>query len=186
MTAAEIARWTEAQRIPLQERWLSELRARADLNLSPDGAEILSEFLELLVELLPGTLGPFRSQVDPLWRQTSELFGNFASLRGLASGEVIEEFQLLREVIIGLLYLGENRVGDDGVSFRDLLRLNRVVDRGVTMAAVGHTDAMFFSLFQGSGVRSELDAALGQELREQLRGIREEYRHIMGYLDDTP
>ena len=186
MTPKEIIRWTETQSEPLRKRWLSELQARSHVGLSPEGERLVAEFLDLFVEMLPGALGPYRREVAPLWRQAAELYGNFASQRGLAAGEVIEEFHLLREAIIGLLYKGGSSVGDEPVSLRDLLRLNRVVDTGVTMAAVGHTDALFFALFQGSGVRSELDASLAEEIGEQLRAIQSEYHDILGYLDDTP
>ena len=132
--------------------------------------------------LVPGSLGPYRTQIEPLWREASELYGNLATIRGLAAGEVIEEFQLLREAVIKLLYAEGGGTGEDGISLRDLLRLNRIVDRGVTFSAVGYTDALFFALFQGSGVRSELNGEIVVEVGEQLRMIREEYMELMGHL----
>ncbi len=152
------------------------------MQVAEDLDHLLSKFLDLVVLLIPGALGPYRSQVEPLWREACELFGNVATSRGLAAGEVIEEFQLLREGVIKLLYADGGGTGEEGISLRDLLRLNRVVDRGVTFAAVGYTDALFFALFQGSGVRSELNGEFMVEVEEQIRMIGEEYQEIMGHL----
>ena len=172
----------EERRARLRDRWWSELRSRTE---GPQPAEVdalLRDFLDLLVRLIPGALGPYRSQVEPLWREACELFGSVATSRGLAAGEVIEELQLLREGVIKLLYAEGGGTGSDGISLRDLLRLNRVVDRGVTFASVGYTDALFFALFQGSGVRSELTGELVVEVGEQVRMIGEEYQEIMMHL----
>jgi hypothetical protein len=172
----------EERRARLRDRWWSELRRRTE---GPQPAEVdalLRDFLDLLVRLVPGALGPYRSQVEPLWREACELFGSVATSRGLAAGEVIEELQLLREGVIKLLYAEGGGTGSDGISLRDLLRLNRVVDRGVTFASVGYTDALFFALFQGSGVRSELTGELVVEVGEQVRMIGEEYQEIMMHL----
>lgn len=152
------------------------------MEVSEDFDRLLGDFLDLIVLLIPGALGPYRSQVEPLWREACELFGTVATSRGLAAGEVIEEFQLLREGVIKLLYAEGGGTGEDGISLRDLLRLNRVVDRGVTFASVGYTDALFFALFQGSGVRAELNGEFVVEVEEQIRMIREEYLEIMGHL----
>ncbi len=142
---------------------------------------LLDEFLELLVSFLPGVLGPYRDQVDPVWRQAAELFGATAARRGLAAGEVIEEFQILREAVIRLLYQEPPVAGRARMSLRDVLRLNRAIDRGVTHASVGHTDALFFSLFEGSGIPdSPPPAELVREVRAQLDAFRAELESILG------
>ena len=107
-------------------------------------------------------------------------------MRGLAAGEVIEEFQLLREGVIRILYQDTGGTGEDGIPLRDLLRLNRVIDRGVTYATVGYTDALFFALFQGSGVGEELTEGAAVEVREQLRLLSEDYDEIMSHLPLGP
>ena len=118
----------------------------------------MGRFCGLLTRMLPGALGPLREHVEPLWLQTAELFGSVAAQRGLAAGEALDEFQILREVLIRELYADPPAGGRVPLSLRDLLRLNRVIDRGVTQAGVGHADALFFALFQGSGVPEHLDA----------------------------
>jgi hypothetical protein len=172
----------EERKAHLRDRWWSELRSRGVGSHSAEVDALLRDFLGLLVQLVPGALGPYRTQVEPLWREACELFGSVATSRGLAAGEVIEELQLLREGVIKLLYSEGGGTGPEGISLRDLLRLNRVVDRGVTFASVGYTDALFFALFQGSGVRSELSGELVVEIGEQVRMIGEEYQEIMVHL----
>lgn len=134
----------------------------------------MSSFLELFLDLLPPCLGPLRDQAEPLWLQAAELFGSFAAQRGLAAGEVIEEFQVLREAVIRLMWADPPPVSSSRTALRDALRLNKVLDRGATQASVGHTDALFFALFQGSGVPEHLTDDVRYELRQQLQAIRGE------------
>jgi hypothetical protein len=103
--------------------------------------------------------------------------------RGLAAGEVIEEFQILREGVIRLLYQEPPLEGRARLSLREVLRLNRALDAGVTHASVGHTDALFFSLFEGSGISDAPPAAsLMEEVRNQLDGLRAELREVLGWV----
>jgi hypothetical protein len=174
----EFARWFEQRAERLADRWLSEVRARH----SQWGANhdlLIGRFCTLLTCMLPGSLGPLREHVEPLWLQASELFGSVAAQRGLAAGEAVDEFQLLREVLIRELYADPPAGGAVPLPLRDLLRLNRVIDRGVTQAAVGHADALFFALFQGSGVPEHLDAEVTGEVTEQLDAVGEEFRSVM-------
>jgi hypothetical protein len=134
----------------------------------------VASFLGLLVELLPVCLGPLRDQAEPLWLQATELFGSLSAQRGLAAGEVIEELQILREAIIRLMWADPPSMSSSRIALREALRLNRVLDRGVTQASVGHTDALFFALFQGSGVPEHLTDDVRYELRQQLQTIHRE------------
>lgn len=113
-----------------------------------------------------------------LWRQTAELYGNVGAMRGLAAGEIIEEFQVLRDSLIRLLYADPPPGGLPRVSLREVLRLNRFVDRGVTHASIGHTDSLFFAHFQGTGVPEKLTPDLVDEVRRQLSGIEVEYEAL--------
>jgi hypothetical protein len=173
----EFARWLDARRDLLVERWLTELEARSP-GSDPVARSLQTEFFQLLVSLLRDSLGPQREQVDVLWRQTAELYGNVGSMRGLAAGEVIEEFQVLRESLIRLLYADPPWGGRVRVSLREILGLNRFVDRGVTHSSIGHTDSLFFAHFQGTGVPERLTPGLVDEVREQLAGIRTEYEAV--------
>jgi len=180
VTPAEFADWMEERLPRLVGRWHREILNR--YSQSSRGVNgLLEEFLTLLASFLPALLGPHRDQVEPVWIRTSELFGAVAARRGLAAGEVIEELQILREAVIRLLYQDPPLGGRHRLSLREVLRLNRALDTGVTHASVGHTDAMFFSLFEGSGIPdSPPTAELKAELRTQLDGIRGELREILG------
>jgi hypothetical protein len=176
----DLADWIESRVERLSERWCQEVRRRGE-GMHAEINGLLDEFLELLVRFLPAVVGPYRDQVEPLWRQAAELFGATAARRGLAAGEVIEEFQILREAVIRLLYQDPPVAGRARLSLRDVLRLNRAIDRGVTHASVGHTDALFFFLFEGSGIPDSPPAAeLLEELRAQLDGLRVELGNILG------
>ena len=176
-----IARWVEARRESLTDSWLGEIGSR-DASSGKALGGLVEPFIRLFVSMLPATLGPLRDQVEPVWVQTAELFGSVASQRGLAAGEVIEEFQLLRERVIRSMF-EDPPVDEEGqISLRDVLRLNRVIDLGVTHASVGHTDALFFSLFQGSGVPESPGEQLEREVAEQLDGLRREFAEVSGAL----
>ena len=187
----ELSVWVEMRLPRITQRWLREVQSR----FASDARGInglLEEFLELLTSFLPGMIGPYRDQVEPLWIRCSTLFGAMAAKRGLAAGEVIEEFQLLREVVIRILYQEPPLAGRARVSLRDVLRLSRAIDMGVVHASVGHTDALFFSLFEGSGVPEVPPTAeLVGEVRSQLHAIREELRGTLGelpgsWMEQTP
>ncbi len=184
VSPAEFAAWVE-QRLPrLVHRWHREILSRYDSSQGVNG--LLEEFLTLLAGFLPALLGPHRDQVEPVWIRASELFGAVAARRGLAAGEVIEEMQLLREAVIRLLYQDPPVGGRTRLSLREVLRLNRAVDTGVTHASVGHTDAMFFWLFEGSGIPDAPPTGeLLTELRSQLDGIRADLCEILGHLPGT-
>lgn len=176
----ELAVWVEARLPRITRRWLREVRAR--YRTSTTGINgLLEEFLGVLAGFLPPLLGPYRDQVEPLWLRTAELFGVMAAKRGLAAGEVVEEFQVLREVLIRLLAQDPPLSGRARVTLREILRLNRAIDMGVTQASVGHTDALFFSLFEGSGIpEAPPTAETLSELRDQLEAIRAELGEIVG------
>ncbi len=142
------------------------------------GAEaVLRPFCRGLVSFLPDMLTPIRTEIVPLWSECAELYGSVAARRGLSAGEVIEEFHLLREVILMMMFERPPVRSGAALPFRDVLLLNRALDIGVTQASVGHTDLLFFSLLHGSGSppplgRRELDAVSGQIRALQLEQQR--------------
>ena len=181
VSPAEFAAWVEERLPRLVHRWHREILGRYDGAHGVNG--LLEEFLTLLSGFLPALLGPHREQVEPVWIRATELFGAVAARRGLAAGEVIEEMQVLREAVIRLLYQDPPLGGRIRLSLREVLRLNRAIDTGVTHASVGHTDAMFFWLFEGSGIPDTPPTGeLLTELRTQLDGIRSELCEILGRL----
>ena len=173
----EFARWLEAHADRIRDRWLSSIENRGG-SWGEAGEVLTVEFLDLFLAMLPHVLGPYKNEVEPLWLQAAALFGSMASQRGLAAGEVVDEFQGLRDAVIRFLYAEPPVTGSQRISLRDLLRVNRFIDRGVTQASVGHTDALFFALFQGNGVSEGLTVVNVEEIKEQLGGIREEFQEV--------
>ncbi len=178
----EFSRWLAERARPLRERWLTDIRGRNE-TLGNGVDELLEAFLDQFLRILPLTLGPFKDEAEALWTQAAELFGAFAAQRGLAAGEVIEEFQALRESLIRLLWAAPPVDKPSRMALREVLRLNRVIDRGVTHASVGHTDVLFFALFQGSGAPESLTDDVRYELREQLHAIETEARALRNMLN---
>jgi hypothetical protein len=186
----ELTSWLDELVPSLTERWIEEIRRRGQTG-GNGLAQVVERFAELLVRLLPLMLGPHREQMEPLWVRTSELFGAVAAKRGLAAGEAIEELHILRELVIRDLYRSPPAGGTVRLSLREILRMNRALDRAVTHGSVGHTDALFFEFFgeegttgllRGSDVAEEAEAQLRQidaELRENLEhaaGLQEARR----------
>lgn len=110
--------------------------------------EIVERELGILVDALGALVGPLRREIRPIWRQAAEHYGRVGAARGLAAGEIVEEMQYLRELLIRYLapVLAAMRPRQ-GMAL--LLRLNRLVDTGVAMAVVGYTDALVATLLTG-------------------------------------
>jgi hypothetical protein len=172
--------WFERKAERIASLWVSEVRSR-DARGDARRDTLLEPFFTLLARMLSSSFGPYREQIEPLWAQTAELFGSVAARRGLAAGEAVDEFQILREVLIRELYT--DPPGGTPLSLRDVLQLNRFVDKGITQASIGHADALFFALFRGSGVPESLDADVTREVTAQLDAIREEFRSTMALLE---
>ena len=168
----QLEQWLHRQRDFLSRHWFDEVRHRG--SLAPEFEPILRRFLEVLTAMVPEAVGSHQAHVAPLWRETAELYGSMGAQRGLAAGEVVEEFQVLREAVIRLFFRTPPTRRDGALSLADALRLNRFLDAGVTHASIGHTDALFFALLQGSGVPKIPTAELVTDVEEQLRHIKEE------------
>lgn len=178
----DLAHWVDTHAATITDQWRTAIVSRS--GPWPSSIEpLLSRFLELLVSMLPGCLGPQRGHVEPIWLQATELYGSIASLRGLAAGDVIEEVQGLRESLIRRLYDRPPGDGRSVLGLREVLRLNRIVDQGVTQASVGHTDALFFALIEGSGVPAAVTPKILRELEAQVDSLAGEYASITGAAD---
>ena len=132
----------------------------------------------LLLDVITEMVGPLRREVNGIWLDVCEHYGRIASARGLAAGEVVEELQFLRELLIRHLapVLTAMRARQ-GMAI--MLRLNRVIDKGVAVAVVGYTDALVATLFAQNGVPaagSEYDAA---EVDRQLQALEHKLNGIV-------
>lgn len=164
----------ELQQGHLARYWLAEIKNRVTLNR--DVEHLLDRFLKLLTAMIPRALGYHGTSTWDLWKRAAELFGALGARRGLAAGEVVEEFQIVREGLIRLLFQAPTGQNREALSLSDVVRLNRFLDSGVTHASIGHTDELFFSLFQGSGVPKVPPAELLSEVEEQFLAIDRELR----------
>jgi hypothetical protein len=180
LTPEELVIWLQSNGDALADRWLLEIRSKVErIDGSVEG--LLHEFLRLMVDFLPLGVGPYRDQAIPVFHQAAELYGNLGAIRGLAAGEAVEEVQLLREVVLRLLFRDPLGNGGPGLGLRELLQLSRLIDQAVTHASVGHTDSLFFNLFHGTGVPENPTQEVLEEVQAQvgvLRGDLERLRRL--------
>jgi len=132
----------------------------------------------ILIDIISEMVGPLRREIGTVWLHACEHYGRMASTRGLAAGEVVEELQFLRELLIRNLapVLAAMRARQ-GMAI--MLRLNRVIDKGIAVAVVGYTDALVATLFAQNGVPSfgtEYDAL---EVERQLDAIEKQLRALV-------
>ncbi len=132
----------------------------------------------LLFDVMTEMVGPLRREINKVWFRVCEHYGRTASARGLAAGEVVEELQFLRELLIrNLAPVLVAMRARQGMAI--MLRLNRVIDKGVAVAVVGYTDALVATLFSQNGVPvpgPEHDFA---EVERQLDGLEQELQAVV-------
>ena len=126
----------------------------------------------ILLDVISEMVGPLRREVATVWLETCEHYGRIAATRGLAAGEVVEELQYLRELLIRNLapVLAAMRARQ-GMAI--MLRLNRVIDKGIAVAVVGYTDALIATLFAQNGVPSFATAYDAADVERQLDAIEQ-------------
>lgn len=157
-------------------QWTDWLGDRMTATPTIPRSTIEREF-RLLFDVLTEMVGPLRREVNTVWHHVCEHYGRVASARGLAAGEVVEELQFLRELLIRelapILVAMRARQG-----MAIMLRLNRVIDKGVAVAVVGYTDALVATLFAQNGVplsSSKQDLA---EVERQLDLLEQELQAV--------
>lgn len=139
----------------------------------------------LIIDTLAELVGPLRREVRPVWFNICEHYGRVAAARGLAAGEVVEELQYLRELLIRQLapVLAAMRARQ-GMAI--MLRLNRVIDKGVAVAVVGYTDALVATLFAQNGVPGPSSEEEAAGVDRQLDALEYELRLAAGKLAHRP
>ena len=135
-------------------------------------ATVEREF-RLIIDTLSEMVGPFRREARIVWFNVCEHYGRVAAARGLAAGEVVEELQYLRELrirhrshSISALRPRQGRAS--------MLRLNRVIDKGIAVSVVGYTDALVATLFAQNGVPALATEYDGAEVVRHLDGLEAE------------
>lgn len=173
LTTDELHDWLEEHREAIADRWLTEIRSRSE-GMDEEELALVGEFLHLLTSFLAPGLGAYREMVENLFQEAATLFGNLGAFRGGAAGEAVEEFQLLREVVLRALYVRSPDELPTLPGLRDFLQLNRLIDLGVAYTSVGHADTLFFNLLHRTGVPDTPASDFFEKIREQIGGFREE------------
>lgn len=133
----------------------------------------------LVIETLVEMLGPLKREARMVWKHVMEHYGRTAAARGLAAGEVVEELQQLRVLLI-------KYIGNTVAAMRPrravalFLRLNDIVDSGIATAVVGYTDALVASLLMTDRDSQQLTGANGEEIGKQLDALTAELEPLAG------
>lgn len=140
---------------------------------------VLERELRLLIDVFAEMVGPLRREARELWARTCEHYGRAAAARGLAAGEVVEEIQFLRELLIRNLAgtLAPMRARQ---SMAIMLRLNQVLDHGIAVAVAGYTDALVAQLFAHDGVPTEDNQLDAEEVERQVGEIERQLGALVG------
>lgn len=140
----------QERRDSLVSRWTDWVVHRVATDPNSRRPDVEQQFA-LLVDAMILTIGRLRRRELELWYAACEFHGIAAAGRGLAAGEVVEEMQHLRELLIRSL--SENIAALPArQSLATTLRLNRILDGGISHAVVGYTDALVETLFNSNGV----------------------------------
>ncbi|MBM4185706.1 MAG: hypothetical protein FJ206_00195 [Gemmatimonadetes bacterium] len=153
-------------------QWLSWLGERIT-GTSSTPRTLVTDELGLILDTFATLVGPLRRETMTIWARVTEFYGRHAAARGLAAGEVVEEMQYLRELLIRFLSpdIAQLRPRQ---SMALLLRLNRLVDRGVAKAVVGYTDVLAAMLVPA---REDSAGRIGDDpeaIRARLEALRAE------------
>lgn len=165
------SRAISAQRDAMVVRWGDWLGERTT-GSNGVSRPLVERQVRLILDVLITLVGPLRRETKVIWSQVTEHYGRLAAARGLAAGEVVEEMQYLRELLIRHLAPALAALRPrQGMAL--LLRLNRLVDRGVAMAVVGYTDALVQALLPGAqdGPSLEHHGVNPKQLSRELDGF---------------
>ena len=169
---AAIGRSLEEKRDELIVQWADWLMRRMSQAPIVDRPTIERQ-LALLLDIVIEMAGPLRRQIEELWFDSCDAYGRTAAARGLAAGEVVEEIQHLRELLI-------HNLSDviAALPARQLMaavvRLNRSLDRGIAHAVVGYTDVLVETLLEQRGVVLDASGPGSNPVNERLDQLEEE------------
>lgn len=170
-TLVAVSRALGANRDALVQEWLSWTVDR--MVASTLSRPTIERQLALLVDVMIEMASPLRRQALELWLEACETYGRTAAERGLAAGEVVEEIQHLRELMIR--HLSEMIAALPArASMATVLRLNRVLDKGISHAVVGYTDALVETLFNQRGVPVGVIGEIDQSIHDRLAHLETE------------
>lgn len=148
--------------------WADWLEAHASSGVFP--RPVLERQLRVVVDGLVEMLGPLRREAKSVWSGVMEHYGRTAATRGLAAGEVVEEIQQLRLLLIKYIgaFVAAMRPRRAVAVF---VRLNDIIDRGIAQAVVGYTDALVASLMLTDRQTTPLTEASPEDVARQLEQL---------------
>lgn len=159
--------------------WADWLGDRLTASSSVPRAVVEHE-LALIVDVFASMVGPLRRETKTIWLRCADQYGRHAADRGLAAGEVVEEMQYLRELLIRHLATSIAALRPrQGMAL--LLRLNRLVDRGVAMAVVGYTDELVKGLLPQSEDGPALERSDSAGMGQAVDALRNEFEQTIHY-----
>jgi uncharacterized protein YukE len=173
---SKVGQAIRANRDALIEQWARAL-ARRHAEVPYIHRNTLVRQHALLVDIVTELSGPLRHTIVELWYTASDAYGRMAHTRGLATGEVVEEFQHLRELLIRALSETVTSMSPRQ-SMATVLRLNRLIDKGTAHAVVGYTDALVETLFNERGLPVVATEPGHDEVIERLEQLEAELREV--------
>lgn len=160
---AMVAEWAD---------WLAERGATGNIP-----RPIVTRELRLVTDTLVAMLGPMRREAKLVWDRVTEHYGRTGAARGLAAGEVVEEIQQLRFLLIR--YIGATVAAmRPRRAVAVFIRLNQIIDRGISQAVVGYTDALVASLLMTDRNTLPLTEASADDVDRQLGTLEGELATI--------
>lgn len=174
-TQLAAARAITDNRDQMVAEWAEWLATRAgSAGFSP---QMLERQLRLVADGLIEMLGPLRREAKPVWEELMEHYGRTAATRGLAAGEVVEEIQRLRLLLIKFIgaFVAAMRPRRAVAVF---VRLNNIIDHGIAAAVVGYTDALVASLMMTDRQTLSLTEASGDDLDRQFEEMESKLRTV--------
>lgn len=157
--------------------WADSLEGRSGFRNIP--RPVVERQFRLIVETLVEMLGPLKREARPVWQHVMDHYGRTAAARGLAAGEVVDELQQLRVLLIK--YIGALVAAmRPRRAVAVFLRLNAIVDSGIAAAVVGYTDALVASLLLTDRDTQQLTGANADDMTRQLETLENELGPLAG------
>ena len=174
-TLIAVGRRIVEARDDLVTAWFDVVNSRHAGSQVLDAAELRRTHC-LIVSLLGHMTGALRRETRDAWYAATELYGRLAEARGLSAGEVVDELQQLRELLI--IELGDLIVALPArQQLPAVFRVNRACDTGVSNAVVGYTDALVAKMFSRDGVPVPTADSIS-ELITSLRRLESDLRQL--------
>ncbi len=158
-----VAEWSE---------WMADRTAGGNLPVN-----LVERELRLVLDTLVEMLGPLRREAKFVWLRVMEHYGRSGAARGLAAGEVVEEIQQLRALLIKYIGAGVAAMRPRR-AVAVFIRLSSVIDSAIAQAVVGYTDALVASLMMTDRHTTSLTDTSPEDFARQLAALEDDLAAI--------